>query len=103
MRRQKSEKTYTVGYRITGKHLSSLEKRAARSGKVSIHEEARRILIERLENTEYDRVVEQGTRLQGDLESLSDELQGFRDDVKQALSWIVRRLNEIAESTAEEE
>lgn len=100
MRRQKS---YTVGYRINAKHLSLLEKRAERSGNVSVHEEARRILIERLEDTSLDALAQNLDHLHERMGGISDEVQSLRDDVKQALAWIVRRLNEISEENVEED
>ena len=67
MRKKTKQPTFTISFRLDAAQVADLEKRAARH-KISIHEEARSIVLDVLNDTERDEI--------------RDEVSGARDDIK---------------------
>ncbi len=67
MRRTTKQQSFTISFRLDAAQVADLEKRAARH-KLSIHEEARSIVAETLNDTQRDEI--------------KDEIVGARDDIK---------------------
>lgn len=69
MKKGAKKKSYTVGFRLDEYHLAELEKRAAKD-KTSIHEQARRIVIDVLNDTERGAVKEEVSAARQDIKNL---------------------------------
>ena len=67
MRKTTKQQSFTISFRLDAAQVADLEKRAARH-KISIHEEARSIVAEILNDTRRDEI--------------KDEVLGARDDIK---------------------
>ncbi len=67
MRKPTKTQTFTISFRLDAGQVADLEKRAARH-KISIHEEARNIVSDILNDTRRDEI--------------KDEILGTRDDIK---------------------
>lgn len=69
MKKGAKKQSHTVGFRLDEYYLAELEKRAARD-KTSIHEQARRILIAALNDTERGAVKEEVAAARQDIKNL---------------------------------
>ncbi len=69
MKKHAKKQSYTVGFRLDEYHLAELEKRAAKD-KTSIHEQARRIVIAALNDTERGAVKEEVSATRHDVQDL---------------------------------
>jgi plasmid stability protein len=67
VRKKTKQPSYTISFRLDAGQVADLEKRAARH-KISIHEEARSIVADILNDTQRDEI--------------RDEISGARDDIK---------------------
>ncbi len=69
MKKGAKKKSYTVGFRLDDYYLAELEKRAAKD-KTSIHEQARRIVIDALNDAERGAVKEEVSATRQDVQDL---------------------------------
>ncbi len=67
MKKTTKQQSFTISFRLDAAQLAELEKRAARH-KISIHEEARNVVTDLLNDTRRDEI--------------KDEVLGARDDIK---------------------
>lgn len=67
MRKTTKKQSFTISFRLDAGQLAELEERAARH-KVSVHEEARNVLMDTLNDARRD--------------ELRDEISGAREDIK---------------------
>ena len=67
MRKKTKQPTFTISFRLDAGQVAELERRAARH-KVSLHEEARNVVMDTLNDTRRDEI--------------RDEISGARDDIK---------------------
>lgn len=86
------KETHTISFRLDTHYLEALEKDAS-SSSLSIHEEARRILIRSLEDTNRHLVLDEIRALRGLLEQL-------RGDLAETLITILVEIANVDESEA---
>jgi len=67
VRKKTKQPTFTISFRLDAGQVAELERRAARH-KVSLHEEARNVVMDTLNDTRRDEI--------------RDEISGARDDIK---------------------
>lgn len=88
------KETYTVSFRIDSHHLSLLEGEAGKHG-ISIHEQARRMVIDDLSRQETGELLEKLTAIQKQtarVESVETSIAELRSDLAEAVDWIVKKL-----------
>jgi hypothetical protein len=82
-------KSITVGFRLGQDHLALLEQGAAAYG-MSVHEYARRLVVDVLEDTERERVRDEVKRV-------GTEVQKLRRDVATSLETLLLNLTKASE------
>lgn len=89
------KETHTISFRLDTHYLLQLEEAASRSG-VSLHEQARRLVIDSLNRTDSQaEVLEQLTSLRQDLVkvgTIEGQIQELRDDLAEAVEWMSKKI-----------
>jgi acetylglutamate synthase len=83
------KETHTISFRLDTHYLLSLEQRATNAS-LSVHEAARQMVIERLEDAERHRVLEEVLALRTLLEKL-------RNDLAETLVTVLVEIGEVDE------
>lgn len=73
MRKTTKQQSFTISFRLDAAQVADLEKRAARH-KISIHEEARSIVAEILNDTRRDEIRDEVLGARGDIKTLQMKL-----------------------------
>ena len=89
------KETHTISFRLDTHYLLQLEEAASRSG-VSLHEQARRLVIDSLNRTDSQaEVLEQLASLRQDLVkvgTIEGQIQELRDDLAEAVEWMSKKI-----------
>jgi len=89
------KETSTVSFRLDPHYVDKLQKQAEKHG-VSIHEQARRTVIDDLDNKREEEILEQLSALRREAEKIQDvekSVVGLRADLAEAVDWIVKRIS----------
>ena len=92
------KETYTISFRLDSHYLSRLEEAAA-GNEVSLHEQARRLVVESLNGNDgqsgTEQVLEELARLREEvagLTSIRQQVEELRDDITEALEWMSKKI-----------
>jgi hypothetical protein len=89
------KETSTVSFRLDSHYIGKLQRQAEKHG-ISIHEQARRALIDDLDDKRGEEILEQLSALKGEMtkiQSLEKSVVDLRADLAEAVDWIVKRLS----------
>jgi hypothetical protein len=86
------KETHTISFRLDTHYLEALEKEAS-SSSLSIHEEARRIVIRRLEDTDRHLVLDE-------VKALREVLEHMRSDLAETLVTVLVEIGNVEEVEA---
>ena len=90
----KKEKSYTIGFRINGRALSKLEKLAS-AKKISVHEQARRLFLDALENETQEEI-------KNDVKRGREEMEEFKMSVASAFEALLVKVGNVERETAKD-
>lgn len=90
----KKEKSYTIGFRLNGIALSKLEKLAS-AKKISVHEEARRIFLDALED-------ETREEIKTDVKRAREDIQDLKLSVATAFEALLVKAGNVERETAKD-
>ena len=93
-KRAKKEPTFTVSYRLSASHLAKLEALASRHN-LSVHEQARILLLDVLEN-EADEEIKTG------ISRMREELQDFKLSVAVGIEALLVKAGNVEKETAKD-
>ena len=88
------KETYTISFRLDSYHLAKLEGEASKH-QISVHEQARRTVIDSLNRKEAETILERLSELQAEVKKVSGiekSMTDLRSDLAEAIDWIVKKL-----------
>jgi hypothetical protein len=89
------KESHTISFRVDAHYLARLETEASKHG-ASIHEQARRMVIDSLDNKEATIILEQLSQIRnetGVIQDIRKEVSSLRSDMAEAIDWIVTKLS----------
>jgi len=89
------KETSTVSFRLDSHYIGKLQQQAEKHG-ISIHEQARRTVIDDLDDRKGEETLEQLSALKGEvtkIQSLEKSVVDLRADLAEAVDWIIKRLS----------
>lgn len=87
----KKRQTETVSFRLDDLYLMRLEEEASKYG-VSIHQQARQILMDTLEDGERKRLMDKVGEVSGSVSKVENAVTELRSDLAEAVEWMVSNL-----------
>ena len=90
----KKESSYTIGFRVDASYLSKLERLAQQKG-ISIHEQARRLLLDALDNESQEEIKDGVKRTR-------EEIEDLRLSVATAFEALLVKAGNVEKETAKE-
>jgi hypothetical protein len=89
------KESYTISFRVDAHRLAQLEKESIKHG-ISIHERARRILIDALDDKATEEILDQLSQIKEETRKIAEarkEIASLRSDMAEAMDWIVTKLS----------
>lgn len=87
----KKRESFTIGFRLDATHLATLEDEA-RHYSVSLHERARQIVIEHLDDAERGKILDKVIEVKESVSGVEGEVAQLRSDLAEAVEWMIKNL-----------
>ena len=87
----KKRESFTIGFRLDATRLAKLEEEADQYG-VSLHERARQIVMEHLDDTERGKILDKVIEVKESVSEVESEVVKLRSDLAEAVEWMVKNL-----------
>lgn len=87
----KGKQSFTISFRLDGDYLKRLDDEAAKVG-LSVHERARQMLIELLDDKDRERLFEKIIDVKESITEVGGEVSRLRGDLAEAVEWMVKNL-----------
>jgi hypothetical protein len=88
------KESHTVSFRLDPHYLGKLEGEASKHS-VSVHEQARRMVIDDLDRRDGEAILERLTEIRTEVQKVSEvekSVADLRADLAEAVDWIVKKL-----------
>jgi len=88
------KESHTVSFRLDSHYLGKLETEASKHG-ISVHEQARRVVIDGLDRKDAEELLERLSAIRSEAAKIQDvekAVADLRADLAEALDWIVKKL-----------